>query len=372
MYMNVESIFRPLKIGPVTATNRLMRSATHESAADGEGLPLVEPMNRIYGRLAQGGIGLIVTGHTFVHPNGRAGPKQCGIQSDSHARAWEPILKTIRSATKAPVIAQLTYAGRQGVFLGHSPPPNDHREKFPPPGTPIGDFSPRQIDHLIKAFGEAAGRCLKAGFDGLQIHMAHGYLLSECLSFHTNRREDQWGGQDPANRRQLPMAVVAAVRQAVGDTAAVMVKLNGSDHLPPDGVEPDEAGATAAALGTHGVHLIEVSCGHAESGNLAVRQIDSPEEEGYLLDLAVAVAKKTSVAVATVGGYRSAPTMLKALAEGIDMISLSRPLVREPDFPNNIHRDSAHTARCTSCNKCFAITQGALRCTLDHAEPIDS
>jgi len=371
MYMNVESIFRPLKIGPVTATNRLMRSATHESAADGEGLPLARPMNRIYDPLAGGGIGLIVIGHTFVHPSGRAGPKQNGMQSDSHARAWEPILRTIRSATKAPVIAQLTYAGRQGFFIGHTPTPNDKREKFPPPGTPIGDFSPRQIDHVIKAFGEPATRCIKASFDGVQIHMAHGYLLSECLSFHTNRRDDQWGGPDPANRRRLPMAVVEAVKEALGDSGATMVKLNGSDRLSPDGIEPEEAGHTAVALDALGVHLVEVSCGMAESGNQTAQFVNNPEEEGYLLDLAVAVAKRTSLAVASVGGYRSATTMLKALAEGIDMVSLSRPLVREADFPNNISRDPSHTARCISCNKCFGISEGALRCMQDHSEPID-
>ncbi|MBN2584471.1 MAG: hypothetical protein JXL80_15525 [Planctomycetes bacterium] len=371
MYMNVEAIFRELQVGPLTATNRLMRSATHESAADTEGMPHLGPLARIYGDLARGGVGLIVTGHSFVHSHGRASRNQCGMTSDAHARAWESILLAVRAETKAPILCQLTYAGRQAFFAGPTPAPNDKRQKLPPAGTPINDFAPRQLEHVAAVFGEAAARAAQAGFDGVQIHMAHGYLLSECLSAHTNQRDDEWGGQDPANRRRLPLAVVDAVRQALGDQRLVAVKLNGSDYLPPHGVEPAEAGETAAALAAEGVQLIEVSAGMAEAGMKTAQPVHGPDDEGYLLPLAVEVAKRTSVIVASVGGYRSAPLMLKALAEGIDMIALSRPLVREPDFPLNLQRNAAHTARCVSCNKCFGLSRGALRCPLDHADPID-
>jgi 2,4-dienoyl-CoA reductase-like NADH-dependent reductase (Old Yellow Enzyme family) len=371
MHMNLESIFRAQRVGPVTATNRLMRSATHESAADIDGMPHAGPMKRIYGDLARGGIGLIVTGHTFVDPHGRAGRTQCGMTSTAHARAWQPILAAVRQETQAPILCQLTYAGRQAFFAGPTPAPNDKRQKLPPPGTPVDGFAPRQLEHVVTAFGEAAALAAEAGFDGVQIHMAHGYFLSECLSGHTNHRDDEWGGADAARRRRLPLAVVDAVRAALGGGRLVAVKLNGSDYLPPAGVEPAEAGQTAVLLAEHGVELIEVSAGMAEAGMKTAQPVQGPEDEGYLLEAAVEVAKRTSVTVASVGGYRTAPPMLKALGEGINMISLCRPLVREPDFPLNLQRNAVHVARCVSCNKCFGLVRGALRCPLDHSEPID-
>jgi len=371
MHVNVEPIFTPLEIGPARAANRLMRSATYESAADADGMPLVQPMTRLYGALARGGVGLIVTGHTFVHPNGRAGMNQNGIQSDDHALAWEPILRTVRSESDAPVFMQLTYAGRQGHTGGLLAGGNDRRDRFPPPGTPFAEFFDRQIDAVVKAFAAGAARAQAAGFDGVQIHMAHGFLLSECLSLHTNRRGDRWGGEDPADRRRLPLAVVDAVRQAVGDRLAVAVKLNGSDCLPPDGVEPPEAAETARELAARGVHMIEVSAGMAESGLRAAQEVTGPEAEAYLLPLAREVAQAVDVAVATVGGYRTAPVMLRALGEGLDLVSLSRPLVREPDLPRLIRRDPGRAAKCASCNQCFGIPRGALRCMVDDPKPLE-
>ena len=236
MHMNVESIFQPVSIGPLTALNRLLRSATAESAADSAGLPLSAPMNRIYGDLARGGVGLIIAGHAFVHPHGRASGRQSGLASDAHAAAWKPILAALRPATQAPIIAQLNYAGRQGYFLGATPAANDPTETLPPPGTAFNDFTAQQIENLIPAFADAAARAVAAGFDGVQLHLAHGFLLSECLSGHTNKRSDRWGGSDPANRRRLPLLVVAAVRRQLPADKALMVKLNGSDFLPPDGI----------------------------------------------------------------------------------------------------------------------------------------
>jgi len=371
MHVNVEPIFAPLEIGPARATNRLMRSATYESGADADGMPLVQPMTRLYGALARGGVGLMVTGHTFVHPNGRAGLNQSGIQTDDHAMAWEPILRTIRAESDAPIFMQLTYAGRQGYTGGMLAGGNDRRDRFPPPGTPFAEFFQRQIEAVVKAFADAAARARAAGFDGVQIHMAHGFLLSECLSLHTNRRDDHWGGDDPADRRRLPLAVVDAVREAIGDRLALAVKLNGGDYLPPDGVEPAEAAETARELAARGVQMIEVSAGMAESGLMAAQEVTGPESEAYLLPLAREVARAVDVAVATVGGYRTAPVMLRALGEGLDLVSLSRPLVREPDLPRRIQRDPGHAATCVSCNECFGISRGALRCVVDHPDPLE-
>jgi 2,4-dienoyl-CoA reductase-like NADH-dependent reductase (Old Yellow Enzyme family) len=371
MHMNVESIFHPVSIGPLTAPNRLMRSATAESAADPAGLPLAAPMNRIYGELAHGGIGLIVFGHAFVHLNGRASTRQSGLAADAQAAAWKPLLAALRPLTKAPLIAQLNYAGRQGYFRGATPAPNDPATPLPTPGTALNDFTAKQIENLIPAFADAATRAVAAGFDGVQIHMAHGYLLSECLSAHTNKRADSWGGSDPANRRRLPLKVVEAVRKKLPQDKALLVKLNGSDFLPPDGVEADEAAETAAQLEAAGVHLIEVSCGMYETGaaQAAARHVHHPDEEAYLLPLARAVAACVHIPVATVGGYKTTPVILRPIGEGIDLVSLSRSLVREPDFPAKIQSGRSHEARCVSCNKCFGIPEGALRCMVDHPQP---
>lgn len=374
MHMNVESIFHPVPIGPVTATNRLMRSATAESAADADGLPLSDPMNRIYGDLARGGVGLIVFGHAFVHPNGRASTCQSGLATDAQAAAWKPILAALRPLTRAPLVAQINYAGRQGYFRGATPAPNDPAAPLPPPGTALNDFTAKQIENLIPSFADAAARAVAAGFDGVQLHLAHGYLLSECLSAHTNKRTDSWGGSDPANRRRLPLKIVEAVRKKLPKDKALLVKLNGSDFLPPDGIEPDEAAETSAQLEAAGVQMVEVSCGMYETGAglAAARHVNHPEEEAYLLPLATAVAARVHIPVATVGGYKTTPVILRPIGEGIDLVSLSRTLVREPDFPAKIQTGRSHEARCISCNKCFGIPEGALRCMVDHPQPIEA
>jgi 2,4-dienoyl-CoA reductase-like NADH-dependent reductase (Old Yellow Enzyme family) len=360
MLLNAEAIFSPLEIGPAVALNRLMRSATYESASDRDGLPDFALMTRLYGDLAQGGVGLIVIGHTYVHPSGRAGLKQNGMQSDDHALAWETILADVRKHTDAPIFVQLTYAGRKGYKAGEFPDENDKRERFAPGGTPFEAWFERQIEAVIGAFGKAAARAVKAGFDGVQIHLAHGFLLSECLSLATNKRRDTWGGDDPANRRRLPMAVVDCVREAIGTKLALAVKLNGSDHNPPEGVEPAEAAETARELEARGVQLIEVSSG------TPAQKVTGPDTEAYLLPEAREVAAKVGCRVATVGGYRTVPTILKALGEGLDMVSLCRPLIREPDLPVQIRRDAGHAATCVSCDKCFDLGGGAVRCMIDH------
>jgi len=371
MYLNIENIFRPLQIGPATAMNRLMRSATCEAAGDARGFPLLEPMKRIYRDLARGGIGLIVTGHVFVHPNGRASARQIGFATQEQAAAWEPILQAARNESAAPIFVQLNYAGRQGYTHGLVPAKNDKRERFPPPGTPFAEFYDRQIESVIKAFEDAARRAVQVGFDGVQLHLAHGFLLSESLSYHTNKRRDQWGGESRENRRRFALAVVNRVREALGGKLALSVKMNGSDFLPPDGIEPEEAVENARLLARAGVQLIEVSSSMWESLLGAARQVSGPQDEAYLLPLAREVARAVDVAVATVGGYRTVPVMLRALSEGLDMISLSRPLIREPDLPKQFQRNPCHEARCTSCDQCFGIPEGAVRCMLDHPQPVD-
>jgi 2,4-dienoyl-CoA reductase-like NADH-dependent reductase (Old Yellow Enzyme family) len=348
-----------------------MRSATAESAADADGVPIYAPMARIYGDLARGGVGLIVTGHLFVHPSGRAAPAQAGLATDAQAHAWEGLLELIRRESPAPVLAQLAFAGRQAYAAGRLTGGNDPRERFPVPGTAFVDYHERQIENVIGAFADAAARAAKVGFDGVQVHMAHGYLLSEVLSFHTNRRADGWGGDDADARRRMPLEVVRRVREAAGPELAVAVKLNGSDYLPPDGVGPSEASQTARALAGAGVELIEVSAGMAESGLKAAQPVHGPEDEAFLRPLADEVARAVDVAVATVGGYRTTPVMLDALAGGLDMVSLSRPLIRESDLPRKIERDPSHRAACISCNACFRLGRGALRCMIDHPEPLE-
>ena len=371
MYVNIENLLRPLNIGPVTALNRLMRSATYESSAALDGTLLPGPTTRIYRDLASGGIGLIVTGHIFVHENGRASAKQIGMASDAQAAAWSGVLEAVRAVSKAPVFVQLSYAGRQGFTKGNLPNVGQADDYLPPVGTSVNNFSVEQFQHVVDCFAQAARRAASVGFQGVQLHLAHGYLLSESLSAHTNNRQDEWGGPERENRRRLSLAVVDAVRKAIGDGVALAVKMNGNDFLPPNGVEPAEAAETAGLLQQHGVEFIEISAGMFESGNRTAMHVEGPETEAYLRDAAVAVGRGTSVPLATVGGYRSVPVMLQALGMGLDMISLCRPLVREADLPNQIARDGGHVATCISCNKCFRIPQGALRCMIDHPEPLE-
>ncbi len=215
------------------------------------------------------------------------------------------------------------------------------------------EMSEAEIEEVIQAFVQGARRAREAGFDGVQLHCAHGYLLSSFLSPYTNRRQDKWGGS-LNNRGRIIQEILRQIKSSVGPDFPVIAKLNSTDYLP-GGLEIDEAREVARLLAADGMDGLEVSGGSAESGRGSMWPgLRNKEEEGYFVPAAALIKGAISIPVIGLGGLRSLEVMEEMVATGkADMISMSRPFIREPDLIAKFERGQTSAASCISCNKCF-------------------
>lgn len=207
----MELLFSPFQIGNLTLKNRLVRSATAERMADTEGRPQ-ERLTAFYRQLAQGGVGLIITGHMTVHAGGKAHPEMTSVAADDLIPSLA-ILSAAVHEEGGKIVAQINHGGLQAGAVDEPIAPSG--VQFPNMAHPARAMTQAEIQNTIQAFAEAAGRVKQAGFDGVQIHSAHGYLISEFLSPLSNLRNDEWGGS-LENRMRFLDKVAHAVRSTVG------------------------------------------------------------------------------------------------------------------------------------------------------------
>jgi 2,4-dienoyl-CoA reductase-like NADH-dependent reductase (Old Yellow Enzyme family) len=354
----MERLFTPGRIGTLELPNRIVRSATAEWLADDEGVPRPE-MTELYRRLAQGGVGLIISGHLFVHPTGRGYAGMTGIHDDT---LIEP-LRAITSAVHregARIAAQLNHAGLKRAVPG--PRPVAPSAIGPPLADPASRaLEEREILELVDAFGAAAQRASEAGFDAVQIHAAHGYLVNQFLSPATNHRHDAWGGNE-ARRAAFLRRVCAAVRSGVGSGFPVLIKLAMLDNLTP-GLTVEASRRIVATLRGMGIDAVETS------GGLSVEPgFSGPAgaSEPYFRELSRAAKGATDLPVLLVGGVRTRSQMESILGESAaDFVSLCRPLICEPDLPRRLRTGEQDAARCTSCNRCRPVSDEGISCKLD-------
>ena len=359
-------LFTPAKIGPLTLPNRLVRSATAECMADADGRPLPR-LKEMYQVLARGGVGLIITGHMYVHPSGKAHPGMTGVYADD----------------LIPDLAELADAahregGRVAVQINHGGmqcDPEATPETIAPSAVdatflqrPAREMTPEEIERLIDAYAQAARRVKEAGFDGVQIHGAHGYLVGQFLSPFVNRRADAWGG-DLAGRSRFLHAVCQAVRGQVGPDYPVFIKLGLIDAVE-DGLTAEEGVQLVAALEEMGLDAVEISGGIGGGTDLNTRAgIRSEEDEAYFRPLARRARPFTRLPIILVGGFRSRSVMEKVLAVGeADFISLCRPLICEPDLPERLRLGIQERSACLSANRCWpkhAEEGVACRCAVE-------
>lgn len=347
-------LFRPMRVGPITTAGRVARSATAERAGDEEGRP-GEATRDILVALVSGGAPWVTTGHAFVLPGGRCNPVQSGIHTDGLVPHWRNITNAAHEAdAECKLFLQISHGGRQVS-------PETVADPVAPSAVPLAsgavrprEMTPREIEECIAAFGEAGRRAVEAGFDGVQIHCAHGYLLSQFLSAYTNRRTDEWGGT-PERRRRFTLEVYRAVRNAVGPGVAVTAKLNCED-FHPEGLTLAESCGVAVALTAEGIDAIEVS-GFMQEGDARhspSREGDpAPAEEGYYLSQAVEIKRAVGATpVGVCGGFRTLRIIQRVVeSEGLDFVALSRPFIAEPDLVNRF-RAGQPRATCISCNRC--------------------
>lgn len=357
-------LFGEGSIKGIVLKNRIVRSATWEGMSDGEGTPN-ERMTDLYRALCRGGVGLIVTGCTFVRADGRELPGTMGIQSDNRIPALTRLTRAVHEEG-GRIFCQLFNAGGRanGKITGTRPLAPSEIKGATASDLP-GAIGERDIPEHVAAFADAAGRARQAGFDGVQLHGSHGYIINQFLSPLTNTRQDAYGGS-LENRMRFLREVYDAVRREVGPSYPVSIKFSASDNIP-GGFPLEEAVTVARSLEAWGIDAIEVSSGTADAGEEgpARRKIDSPEREAYNAAYAQRIKAEVKVPVIVVGGFRSLEVCETVLEkEGADFIAISRPLIREPDLVRKWEADRRHRALCVSCNGCFlaGTKHGGIRC----------
>ncbi len=366
----MRTLFDETVINGMRLRNRLVRSATWEGMCDGNG-HATSRLAACYGGLAQGGVGLIISGYCYVRPDGRQFPGQMGLCDDSGAAAMRELCDAVHRDGGA-LCLQLVHTGGQSSSraIGCTPVAPS-AVKIDQYGEEPRELTVAEIGDLVRAFADAAARAKAWGCDAVQLHAAHGYLISQFLSPLANRRSDRYGG-DIAGRSRFLLEVCRAVRAAVGEDYPVLVKLNGSDNLA-GGLEPDDAVAVARMLDEEGIDAIEVSGGTPASGKgVPVRQgIESRDQEAYNLPLAARIKQAVDCPVMVVGGLRSYD-----VADGIirreeaDYVAMARPFIREPSLPLRWEKGDEGRARCISCNGCFkpGLKEGGIYCVVNRIE----
>jgi 2,4-dienoyl-CoA reductase-like NADH-dependent reductase (Old Yellow Enzyme family) len=366
----MRKVFEETRINGMALKNRLVRSATWEGMCEPDGRPTPK-LAECYADLSKGGVGLIISGYTFVRPDGKGLPGQMGIHTDAFAAE----MKTLTAAVHdhgGKICMQLVHAGGQtnAATIGCRPVAPSVVAVAQFPETPT-ELSPGDIAQLIALFSAGAKRAREYGFDAVQIHAAHGFLINQFLSPLTNRRSDIYGG-GMENRCRFLMEVYRGVRGAVGDDFPVLVKLNAADNLE-GGLELADALHAAMALDKEGVDAIEISAGTPSSGKLTMARqgVATREQEAYNLPLAIQIKKAVACPVMVVGGVRSLEVAEEIIGrEDADYVSLSRPFIREPGLAKRWQVGNRERATCVSCNGCFkpGLKEGGIYCVVDKIE----
>lgn len=346
-------LFEETKLGRLVLRNRFVRSATGEKLATDKGLctpMLIETIRE----LARGGVGLIIPGHAYVDKEGRSDPRQLGVHSDLTISGLTTMARAAHEEGAA-IILQLTYAGSKAEAIPCRVPKS------------VENMTHEDIAKLVQHFGNAAERAQKAGFDGVQIHIGHGYGLCQFVSPFLNPRKDEYGGV-LENRLRIVLEILREVRSKVGKDYTVITKMNSEDFID-GGTTPEMMIAAAELMEKEGLDAIEISggIGHPKARYGGARNYDPKDEteEAYYKEAAKALKQKLNLPLILVGGIRRLSTAAKLIEEGTaDFISLSRPLLREPDLINRWLRGDDKRAACVSCNACAKTEPGTsgLRC----------
>ncbi len=383
------------KIKGMELKNRLVRSATHEGMADKNGKP-TKTLFELYDRLAKGGVGLIITGYASVSNDGRS-PfiGMLGINSDDHVPKYRELVKHVHGYD-VKIALQIAHCGRQTTIeaIGVRPiAPSAVKEKslFVKPR----EMNEGDIERIIEAFAKSAERAVESGFDAVQLHGAHGYLINQFLCPYTNRRTDRWGGTIE-NRMRFVGEIYRRCRQRVGEDYPILIKINSHDNMK-NGLKLKESVRMAEMMSEMGFDGIEVSCGIAEDGFLQIRGDmpvgvflrewetykkkspiykfltrrlwrmivnPPPVTQAYNREGARAIKRGVEVPVFVVGGVTDPAAMEDIVASGdADYISLSRALIADPQFPKKILEKSREPSKCIHCNLCIGyIMTRSLRC----------
>lgn len=340
------SLNSPLRLAcGATLPNRLAKSAMSENLADAGHLPDGR-LRAVYTRWARSGVGLNITGNVMVDITALGEPHNVVFSVGNGLDALAAWAEAAQSGGAA-CWPQINHPGRQSPRTLSRQPVAPSAVPLQLPGkifaTPRALEAPEIVD-LVGRFGRAAGVSKAAGFAGVQVHGAHGYLVSQFLSPLSNQRDDAWGG-DPERRRRFLVDVVRAMRAEVGPDFPIGVKLNSAD-FQRGGFSEAESMEVVAVLEAEGIDLLEISGGTYEkpamTGRGAAVRASTAAREAYFLEYAKQVRARSRLPLMLTGGFRSRAGMEAALSSGaVDVVGLARPLAQEPDFARRVLEGSA-------------------------------
>jgi 2,4-dienoyl-CoA reductase-like NADH-dependent reductase (Old Yellow Enzyme family) len=350
------ALFEKTVIKSLEISNRSVRSATWEGAADSQG-SVTDRVVAIYDNLAAGDIGLIVSGFQYVMTNGIAISSQVGNYSEAQLPGLTRLAATAHSHG-AKIIAQLVHGGSKadpGLFPEEGDIWAPCSVPDPWTGKTPREMTCGEITTMVEAYAGAASRAQRAGFDGIQLHGAHGYGINQFLSGASNRRTDRYGGEI-GNRYRFLGELLEAVKGTVGRDYPIFIKLSGNDFYE-GGLAPEESLRVGQRLAEDGADCIEVSAGSKASANGMVpsrMNIHREEDEAYLSGLSGYFRGAIRIPVITVGGIRSPGVIEKILSQGLaDYVALSRPFIREPELIKRWRSGDLRKSACVSCNGCY-------------------
>jgi len=388
------SIFDPAELGSLRLRNRIIKTATYEGMTPG-GVPSQALIDH-HTTLARGGVGMTTVAYCSVSANGRTFAEQMYMREGIVPQLLT-LTRSVRDAG-AKVSLQLGHCGafsRNRDLPGRRPiaPSFAINEYGLMSGMPFTRaMTDRDMETVVDEFGTAAALAVRAGFDALELHLGHGYLLSQFISPATNRRRDRWGGSLD-NRMRLPLAVVAEVRRRVGNDVPILAKTNLRDGFR-GGLQLDESVGVAQRLEAAGVNALVLSGGFTSKSpfylfrgkrplkemieveknplqRLVLRFLGArvikeyPFRELFFLDDARVVRQAVRMPLVLLGGALSRTSLETAMAEGFDFVAMGRALIADPDLVIRMQRGEIERSRCTSCNKCVAeMDRGGVRCVL--------
>jgi 2,4-dienoyl-CoA reductase-like NADH-dependent reductase (Old Yellow Enzyme family) len=329
--------------------NRVMRSATWDLTADIDGA-VTDTSVALYRELGKGEIGLIVSGYAFVSSHGQANPGQYGIHSDDMIPGMRRMVEVAhRNGTR--IALQIVHAGINSGYLVQKGDTLLAMSEMPEMNQPHREMTEEDIEGIIADFAAAAVRGREAGFDAIQLHGAHGYLMSQVISPLFNRRTDRWGGS-AEDRRRFHLEVIRRIRQAIGNDFPLMIKFGVMDDRE-GGLTLEEGIETSWQMVTAGIDAIEVSAG---VGQVALTVKEGDPDRIPFRERAAAVKRAVSVPVMVVAGIRTLETSQSIIGSGdADMVSMCRPFIREPGLLVRWQKGDTAPAKCISCNRCFAV-----------------
>lgn len=356
-------MFEPIRIGGMELGNRFMRSATLENAAmDGR---VSDELVGIYGELAKGEIGLIVVGAAYVRGDGYLFKRQTAIDSDDCI----PGLKRVTEAVHVrggKIAIQLHHVGRRVGAESVLPPVSPSAVPDKHIGITPRALSADEVEELVDAFAEGARRAVEAGFDAVQLHAAHGFMVNQFVSPYTNRRADAWGGSTEG-RARFVSEVLQRTRVLAGPEYPIFIKLGTEDYVE-GGLELEEGVAIARRLCEMGMDAVEPSAGVWEGAVGPALRLSRREHNPFFLRQASAVKSAVDRPVMVVGGLRDPRLIQQILDDGqADIISMCRPFIREPHLLLRWKRGDLTQAGCISCGLCNSkMMEGQLRCRQDN------